>query len=78
MKAGESKATITDVARLADVSMKTVSRVINKEPNVSAALRERVMQAAAQLGYQPSVSARSLAGVRSFLIGFLFGDPGGD
>jgi LacI family transcriptional regulator len=78
MKSGDGKPTITDVAKLAGVSMKTVSRVINKEPNVSEALRERVSQAATQLGYQPSVSARSLAGMRSFLIGFLFGDPGGD
>ena len=78
MKSGEGKPTITDVARLAEVSMKTVSRVINKEPNVSEALRERVTRAAALLGYQPNISARSLAGVRSFLIGFLFGDPGGD
>jgi len=78
MKAGDGKPTITDVARLADVSMKTVSRGINKEPNVSEELRERVTRAATMLGYRPNFSARSLAGVRSFLIGYLFGDPGGD
>jgi len=78
MKAGEGKPTIMDVARLAEVSMKTVSRVINKEPNVSEELRERVSRAAAMLDYRPNLSARSLAGVRSFLIGYLFGDPGGD
>ena len=67
-----------DVARLAGVSMKTVSRVVNKEPNVREEVRERVTRAATALGYQPNFSARSLAGERSFLIGYLFGDPGGD
>jgi LacI family transcriptional regulator len=78
MKGGDGKPTIMDVARLADVSIKTVSRVINKEPNVREELRERVTRAATMLGYRPNFSARSLAGVRSFLIGYLFGDPGGD
>lgn len=78
MKPGSAKPTIMDVARLAEVSMKTVSRVINKEPNVRDELRERVNHAAAMLGYRPNFSARSLAGMRSFLIGYFFGDPGGD
>jgi LacI family transcriptional regulator len=78
MRGGDGKPTITDVARLAEVSIKTVSRVINKEPNVREELRERVTRAATMLGYRPNFSARSLAGVRSFLIGYLFGDPGGD
>jgi LacI family transcriptional regulator len=77
-RAGNGKPTIMDVARLAEVSIKTVSRVINKEPNVREELRERVRRAATMLGYRPNLSARSLAGVRSFLIGYLFGDPGGD
>jgi LacI family transcriptional regulator len=78
MKPGGAKPTIMDVARLAEVSMKTVSRVINKEPNVRDELRQRVTHAATMLGYRPNFSARSLAGMRSFLIGYLFGDPGGD
>jgi LacI family transcriptional regulator len=77
MKSG-GKATITDVARLAGVSIKSVSRVINKEPNVREKLREQVMRAAKELDYRPNFSARSLAGMRSFLIGYLFGDPSGD
>jgi LacI family transcriptional regulator len=60
--------TIYDVAGRAGVSIKTVSRVMNKEPGVRAATRERVTQAAEALGYHPSLSARSLAGSRSFLI----------
>jgi LacI family transcriptional regulator len=71
------KPTINDVADLAGVSIKTVSRVMNKEPNVRDVVREKVMAAVTELGYQPSMSARSLAGERSFLIGLFYGDTGG-
>ena len=63
--------TITDVAKRAGVSMKTVSRVLNAEPHVSEELRERVLAAAKDMRYRPKVSARSLAGARSYLVGFL-------
>ncbi|WP_345043579.1 LacI family DNA-binding transcriptional regulator [Georgenia daeguensis] len=49
-----------DVATLAGVGIKTVSRVINGEPNVSEAMSERVLRAAAALDYQPDVHAGSL------------------
>ncbi len=65
--------TIHDVAERAGVSIKTVSRVLNKEPNVRPATRDRVLAAAESLRYRPNVSARSLAGSRSFLI-CLFSD----
>ena len=64
-------ATINDVARVAGVSKKTVSRVLNDEPHVSDLLRERVTAAAAELRYRPNVSARSLRGPRSYVVGFL-------
>lgn len=70
------KANIEDVAALAGVSIKTVSRVINKEPNVRESTRERVLKAAKELKYRPNPSARSLAGRRSHLIGLLYDDPG--
>lgn len=60
--------TIYDVAAKAGVSIKTVSRVMNKEPNVRPAMRDRVLEAAGDLGYSPNLSARSLAGSRSFVI----------
>ena len=60
--------TIYDVAARAGVSIKTVSRVMNKKPNVRPAMRDRVLQAAGELGYSPNLSARSLAGSRSFVI----------
>lgn len=67
--------TIIDVAKKAGVSIKTVSRVMNNEPNVQAKTRELVMQVVAELNYRPKLSARSLAGARSFIIGMLYYDP---
>ena len=67
--------TIIDVARRAGVSIKTVSRVVNKEPTVHADTRARVQEAVDALNYRPQQSARSLAGARSFLIGLLYYDP---
>jgi len=69
------KATIDDVAELAGVSIKTVSRVVNREPNVRRATREKVDQAIQKLHYRPNLSARSLAGNRSRLIMLVYDDP---
>jgi DNA-binding LacI/PurR family transcriptional regulator len=52
---------IRDVARFAQVSHQTVSRVINDHPNVSAATRKKVEKAIADLGFRPSSAARDLA-----------------
>ncbi|MCK7594318.1 LacI family DNA-binding transcriptional regulator [Pseudomarimonas salicorniae] len=70
-----ARARIEDVATAAGVSIKTVSRVLNREPNVRPQTRERVMQAAQALRYTPHVSARSLAGNRSFNIALLYNNP---
>jgi LacI family transcriptional regulator len=64
--------TIEDVAHRAGVSMKTVSRVINKEPFVADATRARVMAAVRELGYAPNVSAKRLASGRSYVLGLVF------
>jgi LacI family transcriptional regulator len=69
------KATIEDVAKLAGVSIKTVSRVINKEPNVRDATAAKVQSAIQHLNYRPNTSARNLASKRSYLIGLLYDDP---
>ena len=61
----------TDVARLAGVSQKTVSRVFNDEPSVSEETRERVLTAAAQLGYRPNGAARALLTGRTYRIGIV-------
>lgn len=67
--------TINHVADKAGVSIKTVSRVLNREPNVSQETRDRVTAAAKALHYRPNVSARSLAGARSYLVGILLDNP---
>lgn len=64
-------ATIYDVAARAGVSIKTVSRVVNREANVSPALRQKVEAAVAALGYRRSLSARALAGSNSTIIAAL-------
>ena len=58
-----------DVARRAGVSHQTVSRVINNQPNVSQATRERVLQAISELGYRRNTAARTLVTSRSGTIG---------
>ncbi|TPG11436.1 LacI family DNA-binding transcriptional regulator [Rhodanobacter glycinis] len=67
-----ARVTITDVARAVGTSKKTISRVLNNDPNVSAAMRQSVLAAIAQLNYRPLTSARSLATNRSFMIGLLY------
>ena len=69
------KATIDDVAKLAGVSIKTVSRVVNREQNVRESTRDRVQQAVAELNYRPNLSARNLASLRSHLIVLVYDDP---
>lgn len=66
---------IEDVAAAANVSMKTVSRVLNHEPNVSEETRRRVEEAVARLQYRPNPSARTLAGRRSYLVAMLYDNP---
>jgi LacI family transcriptional regulator len=69
------RSTIFHVADRAGVSIKTVSRVVNQQPNVRKETRERVEQAIAELKYRPDQSARNLAGNRSHLIGLVYDDP---
>ncbi len=65
------KITIKDVAQVCNVSTQTVSRVINKRPDVSPETREAVEKAIAQMGYQPSALARSLVQQRSYTLGVI-------
>jgi len=69
------RATIDDVAALAGVSIKTVSRVVNREPNVRDATRLKVEKAIAELKYHPNLSARNLASQRARLISLIYDDP---
>jgi LacI family transcriptional regulator len=67
-----TRVTISDVARTVGTSKKTISRVLNNDPNVSDSMRRRVLDAIAALNYRPLTSARSLATNRSFMIGLLY------
>ncbi|WP_458040643.1 MULTISPECIES: LacI family DNA-binding transcriptional regulator [Bacteria] len=61
--------TMRDVARVADVSIKTVSNVINDYPHVRAETKQRVLDAIALLGYRPNLSAQGLRSGRTGVIG---------
>ena len=66
------KATINDVAEHAGVSIKTVSRVLNREPKVRESTRTRVEQAMKTLNYRPNSPGRMLAGRRTYLLGMVY------
>lgn len=67
----ENMITIKDVARLSDVSISTVSRVINDSKPVSPEVRRRVLKVIEETGYKPNDVARSLVTRRSYLIGVI-------
>src|SRR5687767_1506233 len=69
------RATINDIARLASVSKKTVSRVINQSPFVKEETRAKIDAVIREIGYQPDPQARGLAFRRSFLIGLVYDNP---
>lgn len=67
-------ATIKDVAKLAGVSVATVSRVINNSPKASDSSRNAVMSAMEQLQYHPNANARALAQQSTETIGLIVSD----
>ncbi len=74
----KNRATIEDVANLANVSTATVSRVINKNGQVAKKTSDRVLEAIEELNYTPHSGARQMAGGRPNLVGLIFpaiGDP---
>ncbi len=75
-RAKRATVTIHDVARHAKVSSMTVSRVINGQPNVREALRQRVLESIKELDYTPNIAARSTRiGLGATRIGILFSNP---
>lgn len=68
-------ATITEVAKRAGVSIKTVSRVMNNYEHISAKTREKVQLAMQDLNYAPSSIARQMRMGDQLSIGMLYGDP---
>lgn len=73
-----AQVTIRDVARVAEVSVASVSRVMNGLDNVHQDTRARVLAAAAQLGYVPHAGARSLSMARAHAIGVVLPDLHGE
>jgi LacI family transcriptional regulator len=67
--------TITDVAAAAQVSIRTVSRVLNGSSKVGEDTRERIKAAIERMGFHPNSRARGLAAGRSYLIGVVQDDP---
>ncbi|MGX7014525.1 catabolite control protein A [Vagococcus silagei] len=66
--------TIYDVAREASVSMATVSRVVNGNPNVKPATRKKVLEVIERLDYRPNAVARGLASKRTTTVGVIIPD----
>lgn len=73
---GKNKGTVTiyDVAREADVSMATVSRVVNGNPNVKPTTRKKVLEVIRKLGYRPNAVARGLASKKTTTVGVIIPD----
>lgn len=67
-------ANMEDVARAAQVSRTTVSRVLSNHPSVKPETRRHVMEWVHRLNYEPNQVAQNLAGQRTNLIGVLFSD----
>ncbi|QKR98339.1 LacI family transcriptional regulator [Sphingomonas sp. CL5.1] len=72
---GKGGVTINDVAAAANVSIRTVSRVLNRSPKVNAETRRQIEEVIERLGFSPSQRARALAVGRSSLIGMVHDDP---
>lgn len=66
--------TIYDVAREANVSMATVSRVVNKNPNVKPSTRKKVLDTIERLNYRPNAVARGLASKKTTTVGAIIPD----
>ncbi len=66
--------TIYDVAREANVSMATVSRVVNGNPNVKPSTRRKVLDCIERLGYRPNAVARGLASKKTTTVGVIMPD----
>ena len=75
MASSNKTPTINDVARVAGVSKKTVSRVINRSALLKQDTRTKVEAVIAELGYVPNPQARALALRRNFLLGLLHDNP---
>jgi LacI family transcriptional regulator len=68
------RASMREVAELANVAISSVSRVLSGHPDVSADMRERVLEAVRQLEYEPDFLAQSLRRGATLSVGWVIGD----
>ena len=66
--------TMRKVARMADVSIKIVSRVVNKQGEIAGPTRQRVINAISELGYRPNRLARAMITQRTHTVGLIIPD----
>ena len=66
-----ARMTIRDIARLAGVSVTTVSRALNNAPEINSQTRERVLQVCREQGYRSNLLARSLVSSRTRVLGVI-------
>ncbi|MCF6176495.1 MAG: LacI family transcriptional regulator [Victivallaceae bacterium] len=64
--------TIKDIARECNVSLQTVSRVINNKPDVSPTTRSKILQHIKDVGFVPNYNARGMSSNKRFLLGYIF------
>ena len=74
VRSGQRPASIKEVASLAGVALSSVSRVLNDHPDVSERMREKVLRAVDELGYEPDLLASSLRSGRTHTVGFIIAD----
>ena len=68
------RVTIKDIARIAGVSVTTVSRALNDAPEISPETRDRILQLCREEGYRTNLLARSLISNRTNVIGVILSD----
>lgn len=72
------KVTIRDIAKAANVSPSTVSRVLSNSPKISQATKEKVYKVMKELNYEPNIIARSLANSSTKILGLIFSNTEDD
>ena len=72
--ARRKRASMREVAELADVAISSVSRVLSGHPDVSIEMRERVLAAVQELEYEPDFLAQSLRRGATLSVGYVVGD----
>ncbi len=68
------RATIKDIAKMANVSVSAVSMTLNNRPGIGSEKRQKIIKIARENGYRPSLVAKALVSKRSYIIGLVVND----